>query len=174
MNAPLNPTALTTPKLIAGETPGTYRLNGDVTDAQLLHLAKMLARRKLRKGNKLTEPEKVHRCLQTLMLDYPYEVFGTLLLDTQHRLISFDELFRGTIDSASVYPREVIKHAIEHNAAAIILVHNHPSGNPEPSDADRRITQRLQEALGLVDIRVLDHVVVGHEGYVSFAERGWL
>lgn len=174
MNAPLNPTALTTPKLIAGETPGTYRLTSDVTDAQLLHLAKMLARRKLRKGNKLTEPEKVHRCLQTLMLDYPYEVFGTLLLDTQHRLISFDELFRGTIDSASVYPREVIKHAIEHNAAAVIMVHNHPSGNPEPSDADRRITQRLKEALGLVDIRVLDHVVVGHEGYVSFAERGWL
>ena len=161
-------------KLIAGEAPGTYRLTSDVTDVQLLHLAKMLARRKLRKGNKLTQPEHVHRCLQTLMLDYPYEVFGTLLLDTQHRLIAFDELFRGTIDSASVYPREVIKHAIEHNAAAVILVHNHPSGDPEPSDADRRITQRLKEALGLVDIRVLDHVVVGHEGFTSFAQRGWL
>lgn len=169
-DAPLN----AMPQLVAGEMPGTYRLNGDITDAQLLHLAKMMARRKLRKGAKLTQPEKVHRCLQTLMLDYPYEVFGTLLLDSQHRLIAFDELFRGTIDSASVYPREVIKHAIEHNAAAVILVHNHPSGDPEPSDADRRITQRLKDALGLVDIRVLDHVVVGHEGYVSFAERGWV
>lgn len=162
------------PKLIAGEDPGTYRLTSDVTDAQLLHLAKMLARRKMRKGAQLTQPEQVHRCLQTLMLDYPYEVFGTLLLDTQHRLIAFDELFRGTIDCASVYPREVIKHAIEHNAAAVILVHNHPSGNPEPSEADRQITQRLKEALGLVDIRVLDHVVVGHEGFTSFAQRGWL
>lgn len=162
------------PQLIAGEEPGTYRLTGDVTDAQLLHLAKMIARRKLRRGNKLTQPDKVHRCLQTLLLDYPHEVFGTLLLDSQHRLIAFDELFRGTIDSASVYPREVVKHALSHNAAAVILFHNHPSGDPEPSDADRRITQRLKDALGLVEIRVLDHLVVGHEGYTSFAERGWL
>ena len=161
-------------QLVAGENPGTYRVDGDVTDAQLLHLAKMIAHKRLRKGNKLGSPDEVHRCLQTLLLDYPYEVFGTLLLDTQHRLIAFDELFRGTIDAASVYPREVIKHSLEHNAAAVILVHNHPSGDPEPSDADRRITQRLKEALGLVDIRVLDHVVVGFDGYTSFAERGWL
>ena len=164
----------TNPQLIAGEDPGTYRVNGDVTDAQLLHLGKMLARRKLRKGNKLTDPTAVHRCLQTLMLDYPYEVFGTLLLDNRHKLIAFDELFRGTIDGAAVYPREVIKHAITHNAAAVILVHNHPSGDPEPSDADKRLTRRLKEALGLVDVRVLDHVVVGYDGYTSFAERGWL
>jgi DNA repair protein RadC len=162
------------PKLIAGETPGTYRVEGDVTDAQLLHLAKLLARRKLRKGSKLTTPDKTNHCLQTLLLDYPYEVFGTLLLDNRHRVIAFDELFRGTLDGAAVYPREVIAHAIRHNAAAVILVHNHPSGDPEPSDADKRLTQRLKEALGLVDIRVLDHVVVGHEGFVSFAERGWV
>lgn len=174
MSALLNPATLTDAQLIAGETPGTYRVNGDVTDAQLLHLAKQIAQKRLAKGNKLGRPDEVHRCLQTLLLDYPVEVFGTLLLDTQHRLIAFDELFRGTIDSASVYPREVIRHAIEHNATAVILVHNHPSGDSEPSDADRRITQRLQEALGLVDIHVLDHVVVGHEGYTSFAERGWL
>ncbi|KXS36837.1 JAB domain-containing protein [Modicisalibacter tunisiensis] len=162
------------PWLMAGEQPGTYRVTGDVTDAQLLHLAKLIARKRLSKGTQLGRPDEVHRCLQTLMLDYPHEVFGILCLDTRHRLIAFDELFRGTLDAACVYPREVIKHAIDHNAAAVILVHNHPSGDPEPSDADRRITQRLQEALGLVDIRVLDHVVVGHEGYVSFAERGWL
>lgn len=163
-----------TPKLMAGEAPGTYRLNEDVTAAQLLHLAKMIARRQLRRGNKLTEPGKVYRCLQTLLLDYPHEVFGVLMLDTQHRYIAFDELFRGTIDSASVYPREVVKHALQHNAAAVILVHNHPSGDPEPSDADRRITRRLQDALGLVDIRVLDHVVVADEGFTSFVQRGWL
>ncbi|GAA5169834.1 RadC family protein [Modicisalibacter zincidurans] len=161
-------------QLRAGEEPGTYRVNGDITDTQLLHLAKLIAQKRLRKGNPLGRPEEVHRCLQTLMLDYPHEVFGMLCLDTQHRLIAFDELFRGTLDSANVYPREVIKHAIAHSAAAVILVHNHPSGDPEPSDADRRITQRLKEALGLVDIRVLDHIVVGHEGFVSFAERGWL
>ena len=166
--------AVQTPQLIAGEEPGTYRLNGDVTGAQLLHLAKMIARRKLRKGNKLTDPTSVHRCLQTLMLDYPHEVFGILLLDNRHKLIAFDELFRGTIDGAAVYPREVIKHAIQQDAAAVILVHNHPSGDPEPSEADKRLTRRLKEALGLVDIRVLDHVVVGYDGYTSFAERGWL
>ncbi|WNK21214.1 DNA repair protein RadC [Halomonas piscis] len=162
------------PKLMAGEQPGTYQLSQDVTAEELLYLAKMIARRKLRKGNKLTAPHTVHRCLQTLMLDYPHEVFGVLLLDSQHRLITFDELFRGTIDSASVYPREVVKHALHHNAAAVILVHNHPSGEPEPSDADRRITRRLQDALGLVDIRVLDHVVVAGEGFTSFVQRGWL
>ena len=163
-----------TPKLIAGETTGTYRLEGEVTDLELIKLARMLARRKLRKGSKLTQPDKVHRCLQTLMMDYPHEVFGTLLLDTQHRLIAFEELFRGTIDSASVYPREVVKHALAHNAAAVIFVHNHPSGDPEPSPADHSITKRLKEALSLVDIRVLDHLVVGHEGYVSFAQKGFL
>ena len=162
------------PQLIAGEDPGTYRVNRPFTEAQLLHLAKMMARKRLSKGASLNRPAQVHQCLQTLMLDYPHEVFGILCLDTQHRLIAFDELFRGTIDSASVYPREVVKHALHHNAAAVILVHNHPSGDPEPSDADRRITQRLQEALGLMEIRTLDHVVVGHEGFVSLAERGWL
>ncbi len=143
MNAPLNASLLTNPQLIAGEEPGTYRVDGDVTDAQLLHLAKMIAQKRLSKGNKLGSPDEVHRCLQTLLLDYPYEVFGTLLLDTQHRLITFDELFRGTIDSASVYPREVIKHAIENNAAAVILVHNHPGVEPERSAADRRFTHRV-------------------------------
>ena len=173
-NPMLEPDTPANPQLVAGEDPGTYRVNGDVTDAQLLHLAKMLARCKLRKGNKLTNPPSVHRCLQTLLLDYPYEVFGTLLLDNRHKLIAFDELFRGTLDGAAVYPREVIKHAITHNAAAVILVHNHPSGDPEPSDADKHLTRRLKEALGLVDVRVLDHVVVGYDGYTSFAERGWL
>jgi DNA repair protein RadC len=102
------------------------------------------------------------------------EVFGVLLLDNQHRMLSYKELFQGTIDGASVYPREVVKLALAHNAAAVILAHNHPSGIAEPSQADRRITERLQEALQLVDIRVLDHMVVGDGEVASFAERGWL
>ncbi|GHW03181.1 DNA repair protein RadC, putative [Vibrio cholerae] len=100
-------------------------------------------------------------------------MFAVLFLDNQHRLIEFKELFRGTVDAASVYPREVLKEALNVNAAAVIFAHNHPSGDPEPSQTDRRITQRLKDALSLVDIRVLDHVVVGKSS-VSFAERGWL
>lgn len=101
------------------------------------------------------------------------EVFAVMLLDNQHRLIEFKELFQGTIDAASVYPREVVKTALKANAAAVIFAHNHPSGDPEPSQADRRITTRLQDALALIDVRVLDHIVVG-EQCTSFAERGWL
>ena len=97
-----------------------------------------------------------------------------LLLDTKHRVIGFRELFRGTLDGASVYPREVVKIALEHNAAAVIMVHNHPSGDPEPSQADRTLTVTLKNALNMVGTRILDHVVVGHEGCVSFAELGYL
>ena len=95
-----------------------------------------------------------------------------LLLDTKHKIIGFHELFRGTIDSASVYPREVVKTALEHNAAAMIITHNHPSGNPEPSQADIQLTTRLKEALALVDVRVLDHIIVGTDGCYSLVENG--
>jgi DNA repair protein RadC len=161
-----------TPQLIAGERPGTYVVPTAVTDAQLMHLAQMLARRRLRKGRALDNPDTVFNALQTLLMEYEHEVFGMLMLDNRHRIIGFQELFRGTIDAASVYPREVIKEALAHNAAAVILVHNHPSGSPEPSQADRRITDRLQQALNTVEIRLLDHVIVGHEGRYSFAEKG--
>lgn len=161
-------------QLEAGESQGTYRIQEEVTDTQLMELAQMLAKRRLRKGRILGEPHKVATTLQTLLQDKPHEVFGLVLLDNRHRLLHFTELFRGTIDAASVYPREVVKTALEHNAAAVILVHNHPSGHPEPSQSDRAITTRLQTALNTVDIRVLDHFVVGLEGWVSFAEKGWL
>lgn len=161
-------------KLRAGETPGTYRITAPVTEAELLSMAQAFARRRLGRGRKLTQPAQVFEYLQTLLQDYEHEVFSAVFLDSQHRVIRFKELFTGTIDSASVYPREVVKQALADNAAAVILVHNHPSGVPDPSDADRRITRRLQDALGLVDIRVIDHVVVGSEGCSSFAQRGWL
>ena len=101
-------------------------------------------------------------------------MFALLMLDSRHRVIAFEEVFRGTLDSASVYPREVVKIALEHNAAALILVHNHPSGDPEPSQTDRNLTTKLQDALNLVGVRALDHVVVGQEDCVSLAERGYL
>lgn len=102
------------------------------------------------------------------------EVFAVLMLDSQHRLIHFEELFQGTIDSASVHPREVVKSALKHNAAVVILSHNHPSGVAEPSQSDRLITDSLVNALDLVGVRVLDHIVVGRKQWVSFADRGWL
>jgi DNA repair protein RadC len=161
-------------KLSAGETAGTYRINAPVTEAELLSIAKAFARRRLARGRKITQPALAFEYLQILLQDYQHEVFSAVFLDSQHRVIRFEELFRGTIDAASVYPREVVKQALAHNAAAVILVHNHPSGDPEPSDADRRITQRLKDALGLVEIRVIDHIVVGVENCVSLAERGGL
>ena len=101
-------------------------------------------------------------------------MFAALFLDNRHRVIRYEELFRGTIDGASVHPREVVKAALKLNAAALIFAHNHPSGVAEPSHADERLTRRLRDALGLVDIRVLDHVVIGDQQMVSFAERGLL
>ncbi|WP_419606150.1 JAB domain-containing protein, partial [Thiolapillus sp.] len=102
------------------------------------------------------------------------EVFACLFLDNRHRIIAFEELFQGTIDGASVYPREVVRRCLHHNAAAVIFSHNHPSGVAEPSHADEQITLRLREALALIDIRVLDHVIVGSDSSTSLAERGLL
>jgi DNA repair protein RadC len=116
----------------------------------------------------------VRRYLQQRLGGYPREVFGALFLDTQHRLIAFREMFLGTIDCASVHPREVVRETLALNAAAVILAHNHPSGIAEPSGSDIKITERLRQALGLIDVRVLDHVVVSPTTAVSMAERGLL
>jgi len=137
-----------------------------------------LSRRQLAEGlqreGPLTSPGEVRDYLGARLRDLPYEVFCCLYLDNRNRLIGMEELFRGTIDGASVYPREVVRQALAHNAAAVILAHNHPSGVAEPSQADEAITHRLKNALALVDIRVLDHLVIGDGSAVSFAERGLL
>ncbi|CSA70399.1 RadC family protein [Vibrio cholerae] len=128
----------------------------------------------LKRGDALTSPQQTKLYLSSVLRDRQREAFYILFLDNQHRVIRDEILFEGTIDAASVYPREVVKWALHHNAAAVILAHNHPSGVAEPSQADRRITDRLRDALGLVEIRVLDHFVVGDGEVVSFAERGWI
>lgn len=161
-------------KLIAGETTGTYVMESPVTEADILQMAQQLAMSRLSNGRALTESKQVFSHLQTLLQYHEHEVFALLLLDTQHRVIGFRELFRGTLDGASVYPREVVKIALEHNAAAVILVHNHPSGDPEPSQADRALTTTLKNALNMIGTQILDHVVVGNDGCVSLAERGYL
>jgi len=126
----------------------------------------------LQRGSVLENPEHTINFLSSRLRDYSFEVFSCLYLDNRHRVIQFEELFRGTINGASVHPREVVKKALEHNAAAVIFAHNHPSGVAEPSAADQQITKQLTDALALVDVRVLDHVVVGDAASVSFAERG--
>ncbi|PMO06237.1 hypothetical protein BCT19_09165 [Vibrio splendidus] len=134
--------------------------------------AEALAAKYKREGT-FTNPTNVKEYLKLKLGAHDREVFAVMFLDNQHQLIRFEKLFFGTIDAASIYPREVLKAALNHNAAAVVFSHNHPSGIAEPSQADRRITQRLVDALKLVDIRVLDHIVVG-EDCVSFAEKGWV
>lgn len=129
---------------------------------------------RIRKGTELTSPQKTRDYLMTRLATREFETFCLIYLDNRHRLIACEDLFRGTIDGASVHPREVVKEALRHNAAAVILAHNHPSGVAEPSHADELITRRLREALQLVDIRVLDHLIVAGNETVSFAERGIL
>ena len=128
----------------------------------------------LQRGAPLTDPAATRRYLVAQLRDRPQEVFCCLYLDNRHRVIAFEDLFQGTLDGASVHPREVLRKVLAHNAAAVIFAHNHPSGVAEPSDADRRLTQRLKDSLALVDVRVLDHFVVGDGEAASFAERGLL
>lgn len=128
----------------------------------------------LERGVALTDPSRAGEYFSRRLRGLEHEVFACLFLDTRHRALAFEELFRGTLDAAEVHPREVVRRALAHNAAAIILGHNHPSGVAEPSAADRAITQRLRDALALVGVRVLDHFVVGDGVPCSLAERGWI
>ncbi|RLA10204.1 MAG: hypothetical protein DRQ60_00520 [Gammaproteobacteria bacterium] len=148
---------------------------GPVKFAQFKAIAELgqrYARESLQRGDALTSPEQTENYLRTRMRDYQQEVFACLWLDNRHRIIQFDELFYGTVNGASVYSREVVRSALRHNAAATILCHNHPSGIAEPSAADRQITQRLQQALELIDVTVLDHIIVGDQTCTSLAKRG--
>jgi DNA repair protein RadC len=140
----------------------------------VLEMGRRHLRETLERGDALTSPAATRAYLSSRLREYPNEVFACLFLDNRHRVIEYEELFRGTIDGASVHPREVVRRALSHNAAALILAHNHPSGVAEPSEADRRITRRIREALELVDIRVLDHIIVGDGTLTSLAELGWI
>jgi DNA repair protein RadC len=150
-----------------------YVTHEPLTAHQVLEKAAEILAESFKSGEQLNNPQSVKQYLSCQLARKKREVFAVLLMDTSHRLIEYHELFYGTIDGASVYPREVIQLVLEKNAAAVILAHNHPSGNAEPSVADKKITQRISEALALIDVRVLDHIVVG-EKVVSFAEMGLL
>lgn len=128
----------------------------------------------LERGDAMTDPAAAGRYFAQRLRTRPHEVFAALFLDTRHRALAFEELFTGTIDGAEVHPREVVRRALAHNAAAVIVGHNHPSGSSEPSAADRAVTARLKQSLALVDVRLLDHFVVGDGAPASMAARGWV
>jgi len=157
--------------LYVKQANGRYRV---AESEEITGYASTLIESKLRESDALCTPDLMRGMLNLKMRKREYEVFACLFLDNRHRLIEYVEMFRGTIDGASVHPREVVKEALLRNAAAVVFAHNHPSGVAEPSQADMRITQRLKDALALIDVKVLDHFIVGEAAAVSFAERGIL
>ena len=155
--------------LIAQLEDGSSR---PATAEEIIAAAREHMSRRIRRGTQLTSPKATRDYLSLKLGTVEREVFAVIFLDKRHRLISYQEMFQGTIDGASVHPREVVKEALKLNAAAVILAHPHPSGVAEPSQADEQITRRLKDALGLVDIGILDHIIVAGGDTTSFAERG--
>ncbi|MFN3714470.1 MAG: RadC family protein [Alcanivoracaceae bacterium] len=153
---------------------GLYRVRGYVSPDALVQIAADILLENLAGPGNMTKPEDAARFLQLSLAKEKNEHFAVLFLNNKHQVICFERMFTGTIDGAAVYPRVVVQRALEHNAAAVIFAHNHPSGCANPSEADRSITRRLSEALSLVDVRVLDHFVVSQSEWVSLAERGWI
>ena len=157
--------------LLVRDVAGDYR---PADAGEVLQAAQRLLGRQLQGREVLSSPQVVRDFLRVKLGALEHEVFSVLMLDAQNRLIEYVELFRGTVTQASVYPREVVKESLARNAAALVLVHNHPSGVDEPSRADEHLTQTLKAALALVDVRVLDHLIVAGNDVLSFAERGLL
>ena len=160
------------------EDPPKYATNASnlmdtISEGEVIAKALQIIERRLRKpGWFMCNPQVVKDYLTIKLAELEHEVFAALFLDGQHRVIQYTEMFRGTLSQTSVYPREVVKEALRINAGAVIFAHNHPSGMPEPSRADEMLTKTLQEALALVDVKVLDHIIVGGTTTVSFAEKG--
>lgn len=153
--------------------PGLGPARASRLSAALELCARVLAA-DLARGEAMTDPAAAGRYFAQRLRARPHEVFAALFLDTRHRALAFEELFAGTIDGAEVHAREVVRRALAHNAAAVIVGHNHPSGSSEPSAADRAVTARLKQSLALVDVRLLDHFVIGDGAPASMAARGWV
>ena len=152
-----------------------YKVEPRSTDDEIISKAMNILFSRLKQpGEAMSSPETVRKYLTLQSANLEHEVFSALFLDAQNRVIAFEQIFTGTLTQASVYPREVVKRALAHNAAAIILSHNHPSGVAEPSRADEMLTTSLKQALALVDVKVLDHIIIGGMDSMSFAERGLL
>ena len=158
-------------RLYVRSSTGRYAV---ATADRVVEAARAVEEQRIQRGQAFSDPTLASRYFQDMLGCLEREVFAVAFLDTRHRLIECAELFLGTIDGAEVHPREVVKHALRCNAAAVILAHNHPSGTIEPSAADRAVTARLKQALALVDVRLLDHVVVGGDASLSMSARGLL
>lgn len=163
---------MTTVQTIPAMAPISYPLDLQETEQATIQEAIVILESRIRQSDAYTSPTDVKAFCRLQIANERDEYFCCMFLDSQHRLIAYERMFRGTVDGAAVYPRVVVRRALEVNAAAIIVTHNHPSGIAEPSSADMRITTRLQEALKLMDVRILDHVIVGTEGAYSLAEHG--
>ena len=156
----------------ANDSRAQYQLMMD-EEGILLAAEKILEQRLLRQGA-IQDPTSAARYLTARCAHLPNEIFGVVFLDSRHRIIATEHLFTGTIDGAEVHPRVVAQKALQHNAAAVLLFHNHPSGNPEPSSADRAVTARLKEVLGMLDVRVIDHIICAGTQTTSLATLGWV
>lgn len=154
------------------DTAGKYRAQRALTEEQIIKAASILLNKAVFRDSALTSPDITRAYLKSRLRGLEHEVFAYLYLDNQHRAIEYEELFRGTIDGATVYPREVAKRCLQLNAAAVIFAHNHPSGVASASPADLAVTKQLKESLALFDIRTLDHFIIGDGEPLSFAERG--
>jgi len=168
------PTTNKIPHFVVCEKSGKYQAAKPLTEAQIIKAAKSLLNRRFKPGQALTSPELTRDWLRINLMGLEHEVFVCLFLDNQHQVIKHEEMFRGTIDGSSVYPREVAKRCLQLNAAAVMFAHNHPSGIAEPSHADKWITDKLKTALSLFDIRTLDHFIIGKDKPYSFVEHGLL
>jgi len=160
--------------LFIEQESGSYLIPKAVTLKQISNVLSELLAQRFQLGEPLTSPAKTIDFLQSKLALQEHEVFSCLFLNNQHQVLAYEELFYGTINGASVYPRVVVKRALHHNAAAVIFSHNHPSGLPEPSQADKTITKQLTDSLSLIDVKVLDHIIIGGAETMSFAERGLL
>jgi len=153
---------------------GLYQAFGPVTPEAIVRTAAAILQENLTRGDTLSHPEEAARFLQMTLANEKNEHFAVLFMNNKNQVLSFERLFSGTVDGAAVHPRIVVQKALEWNAASVILAHNHPSGHSEPSQADRDVTQLLVKALGLIDVRVLDHLVVSQSGWESLSRRGWV
>jgi len=165
-------TTISQQSLLIENENGTYDLTESVSKDMMYSLMLEILEEEYLRGEAITSPDKIKKYLQVKLAKYEHEVFAVVFLDNQHRIIAYEEMFRGTIDGASVYVREVAKRCLQLNAAACVFSHPHPSGIAEPSQSDIAITKRLVEALDLLEIRTLDHIIVGGASTVSMAERG--
>ncbi|MEZ8991018.1 DNA repair protein RadC [Vibrio breoganii] len=164
-------------KLQVCEQTGAYTLESPSTvlsEDDIFKIANQIVERRMRKGQPMSSPRMLMEYLKVELQESPIEQFGVIYGDVRNRIITKEILFTGTIDAAAVYPREIVRRVIELGASSVWLYHCHPSGMPEPSQNDRAITRKIRDALSPIDVRLLDHIVVGYEGSVSFAERGML